>query len=216
MPARELSHLHIGVLGIQGAVVEHIRALEACGARASIVRTPFMLDGLDGLILPGGESTTIGRLIDEYGYDRGIERLAGKGKPIWGTCAGMILLAESVENQDPLLQLMSITVRRNAYGRQRESFEADLEIPFLGAKPFRGVFIRAPLILSVGEGVDVLSRFRKQIVAARQGHFLATSFHPELTDDLRFHDYFLRTAQAAATVQGAFFTPDDAQKPSSP
>ncbi len=192
--AKAFIHLNIGVLGIQGAVTEHLQAVASCGARPYYVRNPSMLEGLDGLILPGGESTTIGRLIHRYGYDQGIFNLAERGRPIWGTCAGMVLLAQEVENQSPLLGLMDIMVRRNAYGRQRESFEAPLDVQAFGPDPFTGVFIRAPIILSAGEEVEVLARFQEQIVAARQSHYLATSFHPELTDDLRFHQLFLQMA----------------------
>ncbi len=192
--AKDLSRLNIGVLGIQGAVTEHMQAVASSGARPYFVRNPSVLEGLDGLIIPGGESTTIGRLIRRYGYDQGIFHLAERGRPIWGTCAGMVLLAQEVEHQAPLLGLMDITVRRNAFGRQRESFEAPLDVQALGPEPFNGVFIRAPIILSVGDGVEVLSRFQGQIVAARQGHYLATSFHPELTGDLRFHRLFLQAA----------------------
>ncbi len=194
---KDFSGLTVGVLGVQGAVIEHMQALEQCGARALFIRDPALLSELDGLILPGGESTTIGRLIKRYNYEEGIYNLAKSGKPIWGTCAGMVLLAQEVENQEALLGLMPITVRRNAYGRQRESFEADLDVPVLGKAPFCGVFIRAPIILSVGEGVDVLARFKDHMVAARQGHLMVSSFHPELTGDLRFHEYFLKTALTA-------------------
>jgi len=197
--AMDFSMLTIGVLGVQGAVTEHLQAVEQCGARAVFVRNPAQLDNLDGLILPGGESTTIGRLISRYGYEEKIHRLAERGKPLWGTCAGMVLLANKVENQNPVLGLMSITVRRNAFGRQRESFEADLDISALGREPYRGVFIRAPIIISTGKGVEVLARFKEQIVAARQDIFLVTAFHPELTSDERLHRYFLLAAQEVCT-----------------
>lgn len=186
--------LQVGVLALQGAVSEHVEALEKCGARALAVRKPEQLKNLDGLIIPGGESTTIGRLSRLYGYDKGIYRMAAEGKPVFGTCAGLVLLAKRVEGQEPLLGLMDITARRNAYGRQRESFEADLEITVLGREPFRGVFIRAPIITSVGENVQVLCSFQGNIVAAREQNLLACSFHPELTGDLRFHLYFLQMA----------------------
>jgi len=186
--------LKIGVLALQGAVSEHMDSLQKCGAAAVAVRKTSDFTGLDGLIIPGGESTTIGRLSCLYGFREGILAMAAQGKPIWGTCAGLILLAREVENQEPILSLMSITVRRNAFGRQRESFEAELEIPVLGEEPFCGVFIRAPLILSVGESVKILATFQGQIVAARERNLLATSFHPELTEDLRMHKYFLNMA----------------------
>ncbi len=197
---KDFSGLTIGVLGVQGAVMEHMQAVEQCGARALFIRNPSLLSELDGLILPGGESTTIGRLIKRYNYEKGINDLAKAGKPLWGTCAGMVLLAQEVENQEALLGLMSITVRRNAFGRQRESFEADLDVPALGNGPFRGVFIRAPIILSSEEGVHVLARFKDYIVAARQDHFMVSSFHPELTSDLRFHQYFLQAALTAHSI----------------
>ncbi|RJX23508.1 MAG: pyridoxal 5'-phosphate synthase glutaminase subunit PdxT [Dethiobacter sp.] len=186
--------LKIGVLAIQGAVSEHMHSIEKCGARAVAVRNSSLLHDLDGLIIPGGESTTIGRLSRLYGFQDGICALVASGRPALGTCAGLILLAREVENQDPILSLMSINAKRNAFGRQRESFETDLHIPVLGEEPFRGVFIRAPLIVSVGEGVEILGRFQEYIVAVREKNLIATAFHPELTDDLRFHGYFLEMA----------------------
>ncbi|MDO9536217.1 MAG: pyridoxal 5'-phosphate synthase glutaminase subunit PdxT [Bacillota bacterium] len=186
--------LRIGVLGIQGAVSEHIESLKKCGAGYVAVRKAALLDDLDGLIIPGGESTTIGRLSGLYGYQDRISAMAAAGKPIFGTCAGLILLARELEGQDPILALMSIKVRRNAFGRQKESFEADLQIPVLGEEPYCGVFIRAPIITSVQEGAGVLAQFQGQIVAVRENNLLAASFHPELTDDLRFHNYFLGMA----------------------
>ncbi|MBI5956878.1 MAG: pyridoxal 5'-phosphate synthase glutaminase subunit PdxT [Chloroflexi bacterium] len=186
----------IGVLALQGAFREHIAMLDRLGANGVEVRLPEQLEGLEGLILPGGESTSIGKLAVEYGLVDGIARMAREGRPIWGTCAGMILLAESAGHPDqPLLRLMDISVRRNAFGRQVDSFEADLSIPALGRKAFRGIFIRAPLIEKIGERVEVLARLPEGgVVAVRQGNLLATAFHPELTADTRFHRYFLAIA----------------------
>ncbi len=183
--------LNIGVLGVQGAVSEHIEAVNNCGARAFPIRNAGLIPELDGLIIPGGESTTIGRLSRKYSYCEEIHALAAAGKPVFGTCAGLILLAKEVEGQEPILPLMSIKTRRNAFGRQRESFETDLLVPVLGEELFCGVFIRAPQIISVGEGVEVLSVFGDIVVAAREKNLLVTAFHPELTDDTRLHRYFL-------------------------
>ncbi|WP_341280374.1 pyridoxal 5'-phosphate synthase glutaminase subunit PdxT [Paenibacillus sp. FSL H8-0537] len=183
--------MKIGVLALQGAVAEHIRSLEAAGAEAVAVKQTSQLDELQGLVIPGGESTTIGKLIRQYGFLEAIQAFSEQSKPIFGTCAGMILLAERIEGQeDAHLKLMDMTVERNAFGRQRESFETDLDIKGI-AEQVRAVFIRAPLIKEVGSQVDVLSEYKGEIVAARQGHLLAASFHPELTDDYRLHAYFV-------------------------
>jgi pyridoxal 5'-phosphate synthase pdxT subunit len=187
-------NLKIGVLGIQGAVSEHIESLKKCGVSSVIVRKAALLNDLDGLIIPGGESTTIGRLSGLYGYQDGINAMAAAGKPIFGTCAGLVLLARELEGQDPIFGLMSIKVRRNAFGRQKESFETDLQIPVLGDDPYCGVFIRAPIITAVQDGTEVLCQFQGHIVAVQENNLLAVSFHPELTDDLRFHNYFLSMA----------------------
>ncbi len=185
--------MKIGVLAAQGAFAEHIAALQQLEAKAVPVRLPRELGGLDGLIIPGGESTTIGKLMTDYNLTEEIKAFALKGLPIFGTCAGMILLAKHGTNGYPeTLKLMDITVSRNAFGRQKESFETELKIPLLGEKPFRAVFIRAPLIKSVGGNVAVLATLADGgIVAARQGKLLVAAFHPELTDDPRFHQYFL-------------------------
>jgi len=185
--------MKIGVLALQGAFAEHINVLHRLEVETMPVRLPRQLVGLDGLIIPGGESTTITSLMLSYNLRTEISRLAENGLPILGTCAGMILLARKVSNDgiEPVA-LMGITVRRNAFGRQRESFETDLDIPVLGEKPFPGIFIRAPLIEQVTGKVEVLARLGDgTIVAARQDKLLACAFHPELTDDLRFHQYFL-------------------------
>ncbi len=192
----------IGVLGIQGAVTEHVRSIQKCGAKAVIIRDAAFLDFVDGLILPGGESTTIGRLSVLYHYREKICLLASKSKPILGTCAGLILIAKHVHNQEPILSLMSVSVRRNAFGRQKESYETDLDIPLLGSKKYTGVFIRAPLITSVGTGVQILSSYKGEIVAAQENNIIGTSFHPELTDDLRIHRHFLAIALSEKLKSG--------------
>ena len=158
------------------------------------MRRPEQLDDVDALVIPGGESTTIGKLALLYGFIPKLKERVADGMAVWGTCAGAIFIARDVPGHPhPLAELMDITVRRNAFGRQLDSFEADLDVPALGSDPFHAVFIRAPLIEAVGPGVEVLSQLEDgRIVAARQDHLLATSFHPELTHDGRFHDYFLK------------------------
>ncbi|MCX8061719.1 MAG: pyridoxal 5'-phosphate synthase glutaminase subunit PdxT [Anaerolineales bacterium] len=193
--------LRIGVLALQGDFAEHIAMLRRLGVEAVEVRLAEQLDGLDGLIMPGGESTTFGKLASDFGLIEPLRKF-GLQKPIWGTCAGAIFLSKDAHRDQPLLKLMDITVERNAFGRQVASFEVDLDVPALKAVsdddvPFHAIFIRAPLIDSVGEGVQVLARLEDgRIVAAQQGHWLATSFHPELTGDPRFHQYFLRLTSA--------------------
>jgi 5'-phosphate synthase pdxT subunit len=197
--------LKIGVLALQGDFREHIRAIERLGAVARPIRLPKDLADLDGVILPGGESTAIGKLMVSYGLVEPLRERIAAGMATWGTCAGLILLAKETDNAllgQPLLATMDIRVRRNAFGTQRESFETALAIPALGERPVHAVFIRAPLIESVGAGVEVLGRLEDapgdggaNIVAARQGHLLGTAFHPEVTDDLRFHSYFLNMAR---------------------
>lgn len=187
----------IGVLGLQGAVREHVKAIEASGAKAVVVKKVEQLAELDGLILPGGESTTMRRLIDKYGFMEPLRQFAKEEKPMFGTCAGMILLAKHlVGYNEPHIGVMDITVERNAFGRQRESFEAALSIKGVG-EDFIGVFIRAPYVVSVDENVEVLSVHGDRIVAVRQGNFLATSFHPEVTDDHRVTAYFVGMAEEA-------------------
>ncbi len=186
----------IGILALQGDFAEHRHVLESLGASAPEVRLPQHLEGLDGLIIPGGESTAIVRLMRTTGLLEPLQKLAADGFPLWGTCAGMILLAKRLD--DPgvaALTAMDITVRRNAFGRQVDSFEVDLPVPLLGDPPFPAVFIRAPIIERVGSGVEVLARLQDgRPVAARQGHLLATAFHPELTGDRRFHQLFISSA----------------------
>ncbi len=181
----------VGVLALQGAVAEHLRLLEKAGAEAIAVKKVSQLDEIDGLVIPGGESTTIGKLMKLYGFDQALQQFHQQKKPMFGTCAGMIILAKEITGQDwNHLGIMDIQVQRNAFGRQRESFEVNLEVKGIGSD-FRAVFIRAPLILEVSKEVDILSIHNGEIVAARQGHVLAASFHPELTDDERMHAYFL-------------------------
>ena len=185
--------MKIGVLASQGAFAEHIAKLRQLEVEAVPVRLPEELEGLDGLIIPGGESTSIGRLMRDYQLTEEIRDQAKKGLPVFGTCAGMILLAKTNSDAYPgPLGLMDITIRRNAFGRQKESFETELSVPALGETPFPGVFIRAPLIEQANGQVEILARLAGgTMVAARQGKLLALAFHPELTDDLRFHRYFL-------------------------
>ncbi|MDQ1911200.1 pyridoxal 5'-phosphate synthase glutaminase subunit PdxT [Paenibacillus sp. GD4] len=183
--------MKIGVLALQGAVAEHIRLIEKAGAEGVVVKKREQLAEVDGIVIPGGESTTIGKLMRTYGFIDGLREFSSQGKPMFGTCAGLIVLAKEITGQDEAhLGVMDIQVARNAFGRQRESFETDLKVKGIG-EDVRAVFIRAPLIESVGTGVEILSTYQDQIVAARQGHLLAASFHPELTDDERMHAYFL-------------------------
>ena len=186
--------MEIGVLALQGDFSEHVVMLESLGAAARLVKLPQHLDGLDGLIIPGGESTTIGKLATAYNLMAPLREF-GESHAIWGTCAGAIFLSKDAQRTQPLLGLMDIQVERNAFGRQVASFEIDLSAPFLEEgedRPYHAVFIRAPLIKSVnGEAETLLALPDGRIVAARQGHLLVTSFHPELTADTRFHQYFL-------------------------
>jgi 5'-phosphate synthase pdxT subunit len=191
--------MKIGVLALQGDFAEHILMLKRLGVEAAEVRLPEHLNGLDGLIIPGGESTTIGKLATDFGMIEPLRAFAQR-HAVWGTCAGAIFLSVDARREQPLLGLMDIKVERNAFGRQVASFEADLEVPELNKttgskKPYHAFFIRAPIIESVGAAARVLASLPDQrIVAAQQGHLLATSFHPELTDDTRFHEYFLSLA----------------------
>jgi len=179
----------IGVLALQGAFREHLEALESIGVAGVPVRLPADLEGVSGLILPGGESTTMRQLIARWGLAEPIRRLAASGAPLFGTCAGMIVLSnEIVGGEPPILPLLDVTVERNAFGRQLDSFEADLSVPILGDQPVHGVFIRAPVIDHVGPDVDVLARLDDgRIVAVRQRNVIATAFHPELAGETRFH-----------------------------
>lgn len=194
-----LDNMKIGVLALQGDFAEHISMLKKLGVETAEVRLPKHLDGLDGLIIPGGESTTIGKLAVAYDLLDPLKEF-GKTRAIWGTCAGAIFLSKDIGRDQPLLGLMDIKVQRNAFGRQVDSFETDLEIDELykatdTEHPYHAVFIRAPIIETVGEKVKVLSALEDgRIVAAQEGHLLATSFHPELTEDTRFHEYFISLA----------------------
>ncbi|MFD0672547.1 pyridoxal 5'-phosphate synthase glutaminase subunit PdxT [Cohnella sp. GCM10027633] len=191
--------MNIGVLALQGAVAEHIRSIELAGGQGVAIKRTEQLADIDGLIIPGGESTTIGKLMRKYDFIDAIRAFALEdGKAVFGTCAGLIVLAERLEGaEEPHLRLMDMTVARNAFGRQRESFETDLDVKGIDEK-LRAVFIRAPLIKEVGKRVDVLSVYNGEIVTARQGNLLASSYHPELTDDYRLHSYFIDMARQAA------------------
>ncbi len=188
--------MNIGVLALQGSFAEHVAVLSRLGVDVNEVRLPHHLQDMDGLIIPGGESTTIGKLAVDFGLLAKL-RSFGKSKPMWGTCAGAIFLSKDAQRDQPLLELMDITVERNAFGRQIASFETDIDFPVLAHvsdnhEPFHAIFIRAPLIESVGERGEVLATLSDgRIVAAQQDHLLATAFHPELTDDDRVHRYFL-------------------------
>ena len=185
--------MRVGVLALQGTFIEHIDSLRQLSVEAPPIRLPHELDTLDGLVIPGGESTTMLRLMESFGLIQPIREMARNGLPIWGTCAGMVLLVKDVSNYETeTLALMDAKVKRNAFGSQVDSFEADLEIPPVGEGPFHAVFIRAPIIEEAKPGVEILSRLADgTIVAIRQNRLLACAFHPEFTDDLRFHSYFL-------------------------
>ncbi len=192
--------MRIGVLALQGAFREHIVTLEALGASGVAVRLPEQLGDISGLIVPGGESSAIGKLMRAYGFYDAIRQQHDAGMAVWGTCAGAILMATEVLDALPdqeSLGLMDVAIRRNAYGRQVDSFEADLDVRNLGDGTFRGVFIRAPWIESVGDSVEVLAQHDGHIVAARQGDLMATTFHPELTGDPRIHRFFLDSVVGA-------------------
>ncbi|MFA5866477.1 MAG: pyridoxal 5'-phosphate synthase glutaminase subunit PdxT [Actinomycetota bacterium] len=181
----------IGVLALQGAVREHAACLSKAGAKPVPVKRTGQLEVLDGLIIPGGESTTIGKLMVKYGFIEAVKDFARQGKPVYGTCAGLIIVAKRVyEGTPPWLELMDIEARRNAFGRQQESFEAPLEIAGFD-KPFTGVFIRAPWIEEAGPKVTVLAEYDGRIVMAEEQNILVTAFHPELTEDTRIHEYFI-------------------------
>ncbi|WP_338057495.1 pyridoxal 5'-phosphate synthase glutaminase subunit PdxT [Shimazuella soli] len=189
--------MKVGVLALQGAVREHIQILDKLGVEAVAVKRKEQLVDVDGLIIPGGESTTIGKLLRQYDLQAPILEFHAKGKPIFGTCAGLIIIAKHItENNEPHLPLLNVTVQRNAFGRQVDSFEADLPIKDV-AEDFQAVFIRAPLITEVGADVEVLSTVKDQVVAVKQENLLGISFHPELTDDTRLHAYFLNMVKKA-------------------
>ncbi len=185
----------VGVLALQGAFSEHVWMLNQLGADAREVRLPADLAQIDSLIIPGGESTTFGILAERFGLIAPLQAFAQTGKPVWGTCAGMIFLAKNVGRPQPTLGLLDISVQRNAFGRQTESFTRPLDVTGLGGEPFLGVFIRAPIAQSAGPGVEVLCALApNQLVALRNGNLLATAFHPELTRDTRMHKLFLDMA----------------------
>lgn len=187
-----MSQLCVGVLALQGAFREHVAAVASLGATAREVRQLKDIEGIDALIIPGGESTTIGKLLNEWNMLEPLRQRILDGMPVYGSCAGLILLCHDIENSDqPRLGVLDATVRRNAFGRQVDSFETNLSIPEIGADPLPAVFIRAPVITGVGAGVKVLAEVDGQAVAVRQNNILATSFHPELTPDTRMHSYFL-------------------------
>jgi len=190
----------IGVLALQGAFIEHEKKIKQCGAQSRQVRTVEDLQDVEGLIIPGGESTAIGKLMVEHGLDKAIKKKYEQGMSIWGTCAGMILLAAGIKNMHQFsLGLMDISVVRNGFGRQVNSFETELEIKGIGRKT--GVFIRAPYIDRAGQEVEVMAEYNNHIVMARQGDkLLATAFHPELTDDLSIHEYFLSLVEKAKSI----------------
>lgn len=183
----------IGVLAVQGDVAEHMAALEAAGARASLVKTRAELDAVEGIVVPGGESTTVIRLLERFALDAPLVERVRAGLPFWGTCMGLIVAAHDVAGLDQrTLDLIDVTVRRNAYGRQLASAEVPLAIPALGARPFPAVFIRAPWIERAGPGVEVLASHEGHGVFVRAGNVMGTAFHPELTGDRRVHEYFIR------------------------
>lgn len=198
----EVHPVRIGVLALQGAFAEHIGILRRLGADVVEVRTPAQLDGLDGLILPGGESTTMGLVAERWGLVEPLRAWVHSGRPTWGTCAGMILLADHATGQkeggQPLLGGLHVTVNRNYFGRQVDSFETTLNVPLFDPPVSPGIFIRAPAIVELGKDVEVLAELRDAVyVAVRQGPILATAFHPELTPDTRWHALFVEMAQPA-------------------
>jgi 5'-phosphate synthase pdxT subunit len=201
----------VGIVAMQGDFEAHRRAVEAAGGEAVLVRTPEQVAAADALILPGGESTTIGKLLARFRVDEAVKEADAAGKPIYGTCAGMILLSKDIVSGEkrggqPTLGLMDISVARNAFGRQVDSFEANIAAPGVaGEEPLRGVFIRAPFVTKIGPGVEVLATYNGTVVLVRQDHRLASAFHPELTGDVRVHRYFLdmiRSAKPAETKIG--------------
>lgn len=186
--------MRVGVLGLQGDFQEHLAAFRALDVESVDVRRPEQLADVDALVIPGGESTTIGKLAERYGFIPAITQRAREGMPVWGTCAGAIFMAKDVPGHPhPILGLMDMTVERNAFGRQADSFEAEVVVQGIAGDPFPAIFIRAPRISALGAGVEILASLPDgSVVAAREGRLLATAFHPELTRDHRFHELFLR------------------------
>jgi len=200
----------IGILALQGDFSEHEAMLRRLAVNTRQVRSPEDLRGLDGLIIPGGESTTFCRLMADFNLYEPLRAFVKTGAPVWGTCAGMIVLARHASDLDfPTLEALDIKVLRNAYGRQVDSFEADIDVPALGAEPFHAVFIRAPVVAGTGPDVEVLATVRHELgqqvapVALRPGHLMATSFHPELTNDSRFHSYFVDLVRSTGKTSGS-------------
>lgn len=186
----------IGVLALQGDVREHVRALERAGAEAVPVKTRTALEAVDGLIIPGGESSTVGMLLERFDLMQPLQDRVTEGMPLFGTCTGLILMAKEIQGSaQPRIGCMDVSVHRNAYGRQIDSFEAEVPVPALGDEPVRAVFIRAPQITHVEPGVEVLADTESGPILVRQGHLLGATFHPELTDDLRVHQLFIRMIQ---------------------
>ncbi|MBT99170.1 MAG: pyridoxal 5'-phosphate synthase glutaminase subunit PdxT [Dehalococcoidia bacterium] len=196
--------MEVGVLAVQGDFAEHIAVLSNLGVKAREVRLPEHLDSLSGLIIPGGESTTLSRLMTLYDLREPLQQMAAEGRAVWGTCAGMIMLSQEITENDPVpLGIMDIGVQRNAFGRQVDSFEQRLNINGLDGDPFHAIFIRAPVIIRIGKDVEVLSALEdERPVAVKQGNLMATSFHPELTNDYRFHSYFLELAKGNGKSSG--------------
>ncbi|GFP19369.1 5'-phosphate synthase pdxT subunit [Candidatus Hakubella thermalkaliphila] len=187
-----MDRIKVGVLGLQGDVREHLLMVADCGAEGVVVKRQEDLKGIDGLIIPGGESTTMGRLMQKYDLIEPIQEMGREGVPIYGTCAGLILLAvKTVEGGQPLLELMDMVARRNAFGRQVDSFEADLQVKGIGDEVFHAIFIRAPWIEEIRDQVDPMAEVEGKIVMAREGNLLVSAFHPELSQDIRIHQFFI-------------------------
>ena len=189
--------MRIGVLALQGSFAEHIHSFRRLDVPSHEVRLPADLEGLAGLVIPGGESTTISHLLNQFDLFAPLSRMIARGLPVWGTCAGMILLARESTDLPQTLSAIDIAVERNGWGRQVDSYETEINIPAFGMPPFRAVFIRPPIVTRVGPEVERLAELESSVVAVRQGNVLATAFHPELTDDLRFHSYFIQIVAAA-------------------
>ncbi|MCL5770680.1 MAG: pyridoxal 5'-phosphate synthase glutaminase subunit PdxT [Actinobacteria bacterium] len=192
MLKKGVNFITVGVLALQGAFREHINSIKKCGANAQEIKFPEQLKNIDGLIIPGGESTTINKLIKKYNFKIYLDDFYNSGKVIYGTCAGLILIAKKVINEDFGLGYIDIEVERNSYGRQIDSFEEYISLEFDSGKKFKAIFIRAPRIINAGPEVDILSKINNNIILARQKNVLVSTFHPELQDDTRIHEYFLK------------------------